>query len=144
MTGISASTSRSALGAQGANATWPVNPSARRSMRVRALGIPTLHDRGKQALHLLAVEPLAEGSADPNSYGFRPYRSTKDASGSLFTGLAQRRSPQWVLEGDIKGCFDNISHEWLVNNVIMDKKVLTHWLPGLPLTDLSPQGSVPI
>jgi RNA-directed DNA polymerase len=62
-----------------------------------------------QALYLLALDPVAETTADPNSYGFRPGRSTADAIEQCFGILAKQNSPQWILEGDIKGCFDHAS-----------------------------------
>lgn len=87
----------------------------------RPLGIPTMHDRAMQALWLLALNPVAETTADPNSYGFRPRRSTADAIGQCFNALSKRESAKWVLEGDIRGCFDNISHSWLLENIPMDR-----------------------
>lgn len=94
----------------------------------RPLGIPTMKDRAMQALHLLALEPIAETSADKNSYGFRPGRSTADAIGQCFILLAKKVSPTWILEGDITGCFDNINHNWLLDNIPTDKVVLQKWL----------------
>ena len=94
----------------------------------RPLGIPTMRDRAMQALHLLAVDPVAETLGDPHSYGFRRERSTADAIGQVRNVLSRDVSPKWVLEGDIKGCFDNISHEWLLANVCMDKAILRKWL----------------
>lgn len=94
----------------------------------RPLGIPTMKDRAMQALYLLALDPIAETTADPNSYGFRKERSTFDAREQCFCMLAKKDSPQWILEGDIKGCFDHISHEWLLNNIPMDKAILHKWL----------------
>lgn len=94
----------------------------------RPLGIPTMMDRAHQALHLLALEPIAETTADINSYGFRPKRSTADAIEQCFIVLAKKASAQWVLEGDIKACFDKISHQWLLENIPMDKMVLKQWL----------------
>lgn len=94
----------------------------------RPLGIPTMSDRAMQALWKLALEPVAETRADRNSYGFRPARSTADAIAHCFNVLAKRTSAEWVLEGDIRGCFDNISHEWLLRNIPMDKKILRRWL----------------
>ena len=85
-------------------------------------------DRAMQALWLIALLPVAETKADPNSYGFRPMRSTADAIEQCFCVLAKRGSAQWVLEGDIKGCFDNISHEWLEKNIPMNKVILRKWL----------------
>lgn len=94
----------------------------------RPLSIPTLHDRAMQALYLLALEPVSEMQADRNAYGFRPKRSTADAIGQCFIVLARRYSPQWILEGDIKACFDRINHSWLEANIPMDQMVLRKWL----------------
>jgi RNA-directed DNA polymerase len=94
----------------------------------RPLGIPTMRDRAMQALHLLALDPTAETTGDTHSYGFRRGRSTADAIEQVRNALGRRHSPKWVLEGDIKGCFDNISHEWLLAHVPMDKGVLRKWL----------------
>ncbi len=96
--------------------------------RLRPLSIPTMKCRAMQALHLFALEPMVEIKADKNAYGFRPGRSTADAIAQCFRALARRTSAQWILEGDIKACFDRISHQWLVNNVTMDKELLKKWL----------------
>lgn len=96
--------------------------------KMRPLGIPTMRDRAMQALYAMALAPVAETTGDPNSYGFRSGRSTADAREQLHTLLCQGRSPQWILEADIRGCFDNIDHEWLVRNVPMDKRILQLWL----------------
>jgi RNA-directed DNA polymerase len=100
----------------------------KRSGKRRPLGIPTMKDRSMQALYLLAVLPVAETQADPNSYGFRPRRSVADALGQCYCALAKKDSPQWVLEGDIESCFDRISHRWLLENVRMDRDILRKWL----------------
>jgi RNA-directed DNA polymerase len=118
--------------------------------KMRPLGIPTLRDRAMQALYLLALEPVAETLADPNSYGFRKCRSTHDAIAQLFILLGQKSGAQWVLEGDIKGCFDNISHEWLERNVCMDTAILHKWLKAgyiesrklFPTNAGTPQGGI--
>lgn len=94
----------------------------------RPLGIPAMCDRAQQALHLLALEPIAETTADRNSYGFRPKRSCHDAIEQCFNALARRKSAQYILEGDIKSCFDHISHQWLVSNLPMNKSILEKWL----------------
>jgi hypothetical protein len=70
-----------------------------------------------QALYLLALDPVAETTADPNSYGFRPQRSTADAIEQCFNVLGKRTSPLWILEGDIQGCFDHISHAYLLKAI---------------------------
>ncbi|MCI0145097.1 group II intron reverse transcriptase/maturase [Paraburkholderia sediminicola] len=94
----------------------------------RPLGIPTMRDRAMQALYLLALEPVAESTSDPNSYGFRRNRSTADAMSQLFQCLRRPDSASWVLEADIKGCFDHISHDWLGTHVPMDTGILRKWL----------------
>ncbi|MDR5832842.1 group II intron reverse transcriptase/maturase [Caballeronia sp. LZ034LL] len=94
----------------------------------RPLGIPTMRDRAMQALYLLALEPVAESTSDPNSYGFRINRSTADAMSQIFVTMSQKSSAPWALEADIKGCFDWINHDWLLANVPMDKGVLQKWL----------------
>jgi RNA-directed DNA polymerase len=94
----------------------------------RPLGIPTMRDRAMQALYLLALEPVAESMSDPNSYGFRINRSTADAMSQIFVAMSQKGSAQWVLEADIKGCFDFINHDWLIANVPLDKGILRKWL----------------
>ena len=96
--------------------------------KTRPLGIPTMKDRAMQALHLLALCPVAETLADPNSHGFRIGRSTADAIEQCHIVLARKDAAQWVLEADIKGCFDHISHRWLLNHIPMDTQVLGKWL----------------
>ena len=116
----------------------------------RPLGIPTMHDRAMQALLLLGLDPVSESTADPNSYGFRPHRSCADAIARTFDMLAKRNSPQWILEGDIKGCFDNISHSWILENIPLHYKTLEQWLEAgyiekqklFPTTSGTPQGSI--
>lgn len=96
--------------------------------KLRPLGIPTMKDRAMQALYLLSLEPVAETMADHNSYGFRLVRSTADAMEQVFNCLCRKTAPMWILEGDIKGCFDNISHDWLLENIPIDKQILRKWL----------------
>lgn len=118
--------------------------------KVRLLGIPTMKDRAMQALYLLALIPVSETLADPSSYGFRPDRSTADAIMQCYMLLRKKGSPQWILEADIKGCFDHIDHQWLVDNVPMDKVVLRKWLKAgvvdmgklWETTEGTPQGGI--
>lgn len=98
------------------------------SKKLRPLSIPTMYDRAQQALHLLGLEPIAEVLADHNAYGFRPRRAAGDAIEQCFNNLAKKTSAQWILEGDIKSCFNMISHKWLLDNIIMDKIMLKKWL----------------
>jgi RNA-directed DNA polymerase len=116
----------------------------------RPLGIPPMKCRAMQALHLSALEPIAEMHANRNSYGFRPKRSAADAIRQCFSALCKKGSAQYVLEADIKACFDKISHSWLVKNVPMDKDILTKWLNAgfmegaalYPTTEGTPQGGI--
>ena len=116
---------------------------------MRPLGIPTMTDRAQQALHLLALDPVVETTADHNSYGFRQQRSCADALTQCFITLC-RPNPQWILEGDIKSCFDRISHDWLMAHVPMDQAILQKWLKAGYMdkhvlhqtTDGTPQGGI--
>lgn len=116
----------------------------------RPLGIPTMKDRAFQALHLLALEPISETLADKGSYGFRLFRSCHDALERCFIHLSRTDSATWILEGDIKGCFDNISHQWLIENIPMDKKIMQQWLKAgfvenkqlFPTEQGTPQGGI--
>src|SRR5258705_3971382 len=94
---------------------------------MRPLGIPTMKDRAQQALYLLALAPVVETTADKNSYGFRQQRSCADAMVQCFLALRSANT-LWILEGDIKSCFDKISHDWLLAHVPMDRGVLQHGL----------------
>lgn len=98
------------------------------SGKMRPLGIPCMLDRAMQALHLLAVDPISETLGDLNSYGFRKERSTADAIEQAFAALSHKNSAEWVLEGDIKACFDRISHDWLLAHIPMEKSILRKWL----------------
>ena len=118
--------------------------------KLRPLGIPTMLCRAMQALHLLALEPVSESIADCQAYGFRPKRSCADAIEQCFRILAVGNRAQWVLEGDIKACFDEIDHQWLLNNVPMDKSILSKWLNAgfvdkgqlFPTNAGTPQGGI--
>jgi RNA-directed DNA polymerase len=96
--------------------------------KLRPLSIPTMRDRAMQALYALALVPVAETVGDPNSYGFRDGRCCADAIKQCYNCLAKRRSARWILEADIQACFDRIDHEWMLNNILTDKKVLRSWL----------------
>ena len=116
----------------------------------RPLGIPCMYDRAMQALYALALDPVSETTADEKSFGFRRGRSAQDACEYIFTALSRRSSPEWVLEGDIKGCFDHISHDWLIEHIPMDKSVLKQFLKAgfvfqnelFPTDEGTPQGGV--
>src|SRR5258707_15044036 len=94
----------------------------------RPLSIPTMRDRAMQALYLLALDPVAETTADPNSYGFRTARSAADAIEACFIALCRKDRAEWILEGDIRSCFDKISHAWLLTHIPLEKAMLKKWL----------------
>ena len=116
----------------------------------RPLSIPTMYDRAMQALYKLALSPVAETTADRNSYGFREGRSCADAVEAAFSDLSRLNSATYILEGDIKGCFDNISKEWMLTNIPMDKVILRSWLEAgymengimYPTNNGTPQGGI--
>ena len=118
--------------------------------KMRPLSIPTMVDRAMQAVYKLALAPVAETTADRNSYGFREGRSCADAVAAAFNALAKPNSATWVLEGDITGCFDNISYNWLMENIPMEKRILRKWLNAgyvdkgiaYPTKKGTPQGGV--
>jgi RNA-directed DNA polymerase len=116
----------------------------------RALGIPTVTDRAMQALYLLALDPIAECLADGHSYGFRLQRNCADALEQCHNVLGSPHRPCWILEGDIKACFDRISHPWLVREMPMDRQLLRLWLKAgflekrvfFATTEGTPQGGI--
>lgn len=120
------------------------------SGKLRPLGIPTMKDRAMQALYSLTLEPVAETWADINSYGFRPKRCCADAITQCFIALSTKNSAPWILEADIKSCFDEINHQWLFKNIPIDKKILSQWLKSgfvdngklYPTLNGTPQGGV--
>lgn len=122
----------------------------KRNGKKRPLSIPTIKDRAMQALYKLALEPVAETTADPNSYGFRQKRSCKDAIQQTFNCLCRKMSPKFILEADIEACFDRISHDWILENIPCEKEVLSKWLKAgfvyekklFPTPMGTPQGGV--
>ena len=103
-----------------------------------------------QALYLLALQPGAETLADPHSYGFRPEQCTADALVYCHTLFSQKKGARWLLEGDIKSCFDKISHQWLLDHIPMEKDILRKWLKAgymeknalHPTEEGTPQGGI--
>ena len=96
--------------------------------KLRPLGIPTMRDRAMQALYLLALDPSAETTADRSSFGFRVGRSCADALHKCYVVLGKKTSARWILDGDIRACFDRIDHEWLVEHIPIEKSILRKWL----------------
>ena len=97
--------------------------------RDHPLSIPTLFDRVRQALVKQALEPEWEAKFEPNSYGFRPGRSTHDAIGAIY--IAINRQPKYVLDADISKCFDRIDRDALLAKLGTFpclKRLIKRWL----------------
>nr|WP_293143517.1 group II intron reverse transcriptase/maturase [Okeania sp. SIO3I5] len=94
----------------------------------RPLGIPTMYDRALQALVKLGMEPEWEARFEPNSYGFRPGRSTHDAIEAIFESI--KRKPKYVLDADISKCFDRINHDALLGKIGKSpyRRLIKQWL----------------
>jgi RNA-directed DNA polymerase len=125
-------------------------PKSSDPSKLRPLGIPTVTDRAMEALYLLGLDPILETTADPNSYGFRRERCCADALEQVHNVLGHPHSAAWVLEGDIRACFDRISHRWLEDHVPMDQVILRQWLKAgflekgtlFATTEGTPQGGI--
>ena len=98
------------------------------SPKKRPLSIPCMSDRAVQAVHKMGLDPIAETLADPHSYGFRLFRSCAMQSHSSSPCWRRRYSACWILEADIEGCFDRISHSWLLRFIPMKRHILRQWL----------------
>src|SRR5258708_8773671 len=91
--------------------------------------MPTMFERARQCLAKLALEPEWEARFEANSYGFRPARSAHDAIGAIFNGI--RYKPKYVLDADLKACFDNIDQKALLNKLhtyAAMKQAVNGWL----------------
>jgi len=100
----------------------------KKNNKKRPLGIPSKIDRCEQALEILALDPVSECKADKCSNGFRKERAARDAIEACYNALRLKGSPEWILEADIKGCFDYISHDWLFKNIPTNHMKLKAWL----------------
>jgi len=122
----------------------------KKSGKLRPRSIPTRFDRAMQALYKLALAPIAETTADRNSYGFREGRRCADAVAAAFNALSKPNSATWVWEADISGCFDNISHSWVLEHILMERRILEQWLKAgyieentmYPTRKGTPQGGI--
>jgi RNA-directed DNA polymerase len=125
-------------------------PKSNDPSKRRPLGIPTLTDRAMQALYLLGFDPIEETIGDNNSYGFRNQRCCADALDQCHKILRKNHSATWILEGDIKACFDRISHDWLLTHTPLDGVILRKWLQAgflekdvfFATTEGTPQGGI--
>src|SRR6476646_6905869 len=98
--------------------------------KLRPLGIPTIRDRALQARVKNALEPFWEAHFEPCSYGFRPGRGCHDAIARTYNVATPIRRRKWVLDADIKGAFDNIDHDYLLNAIgkFPARELIRQWL----------------
>ncbi len=95
---------------------------------VRPLSIPTMKDRAMQTLYRFALEPIGQLTADTCSFAYLPGRGARDAIVHLADVLMERPDFRWMMKADIKACFDNIDHRWVMEHIPMDKEILRKFL----------------
>lgn len=117
------------------NQSWKPKPVKRiyipkSNGKQRPLGIPTIKDRCLQAIVKNALEPCWEAQFEGISYGFRPGRCTHDAIGKIYLSVRPNGKKKWVVDADIKGCFDNINHDKLTETIgnFPGRKLIKLWL----------------
>ncbi len=94
----------------------------------RRINVPTAYDKAMHILYSYALDPVAETTGGGTSFAFRRGRSSFDCNEYICEVLDGDNAPQWVFKGDVKSCYDTISHRWLLNNIPMDRKVLSKFL----------------
>ena len=117
------------------NQDWKPKPARRvyipkSNGKQRPLGIPSIRDRCLQAIVKNALEPCWEAQFEGISYGFRPGRSPQDAMSKIYLSTLPHRRKKWVVDADIKGCFDNIDHNQLMSTIgkFPGRRLIEEWL----------------
>ena len=98
------------------------------STKKRNIQIPTSYDRAMQTLYAYSLDPVSESQAERKSFAFRKGRSMQDAHAFIMRALSGQEPPAFAVKADVKGCYASISHEWLLANIPMDRKVLFQFL----------------
>jgi RNA-directed DNA polymerase len=105
-------------------------PKGLKGKKLRPLGIPVIKDRIYQNIVKLALEPQWEARFESCTYGFRPKRSTHDAIEAIFNKMQPKTKKKWIFEGDFKGCFDNLKHDYILKKMVKfpARKLVEKWL----------------
>ncbi len=94
----------------------------------RRISVPTMYDRAMQVLYAYSLDPVSEATAERKSFAFRKGRSMQDVHSYIVDCLSGKAAPRFVLIGDVKACYNSISHNWLLSNIHMDRSVLKEFL----------------
>ena len=96
--------------------------------KARKINVPVAYDKAMQTLYAYALDPVAESMADRKSFAFRRGRSMMDVHAYICSMFDVPEPPYWVVKADVRACYDSISHDWLLENVRMDKRILKEFL----------------
>ena len=94
----------------------------------RRVHLETWHDRAMQTLYAFSLDPVSESWADRKSFAFRRGRSSFDLNEYIKIAFSGADMPDWAFVGDVRQCYETISHEWIMENIQMDKKILKEFL----------------
>jgi len=94
----------------------------------RRVHMETYYDRAMQCLYAYALDPVAESWGDRKSFAFRKGRSAYDVDEYIKSGLSGEGAPEWLFIGDVRKCYENISHEWIIEHIPMSERVLREFL----------------